>query len=178
MWGKLPVRRNPALRIENSLRMPDHLMPGPRAIRRRPAGTRDGDKGSVAPEAIHAARHNLRQAAHRVIQRQIAQPWEDEAATCTPAANVKTHFQFVGDPELCVWGCGGSRRTTTHRRSGPPTTRNSARRWVVWAGSKCSSRWPAVSSVGSKAVGASRRCRHISSTSEGASFRHRRSVSA
>ena len=57
-------------------------------------------KGTVAPEAILTARSNLRQAAHRVIQRQIAQLWEDKVATCTPAASMETTFQFVSDPEL------------------------------------------------------------------------------
>src|SRR6187549_2869133 len=36
----------------------------------------------------------------------------------------------------CAWGCDGSRRTTTRRRSGPRTTRSSARRWVVRASSE------------------------------------------
>src|SRR6187549_965052 len=57
-------------------------------------------KGAVAPEAILTARSNLREAAHRVIQRQIAQLWEDKVATCTPAASMETTFQFVSDPEL------------------------------------------------------------------------------
>ena len=57
-------------------------------------------KGTVAPQAILAARSNLRQAAHRVIQRQIAQLWEDKVAKCTPAASMETTFQFVSDPEL------------------------------------------------------------------------------
>ena len=57
-------------------------------------------QGTVAPEAILTARSNLRQAAHRVIQRQIAQLWEDKVAACTPAASVETTFQFVSDPEL------------------------------------------------------------------------------
>jgi hypothetical protein len=57
-------------------------------------------KGTVAPQAILTARSNLRQAAHRVIQRQIAQLWEDKVATCTPVASMETTFQFVSDPEL------------------------------------------------------------------------------
>src|SRR6187399_1478578 len=57
-------------------------------------------KGAVSPEAILTARSNLRQAAHRVIQRQIAQLWEDQVAVCTPAASMETTFQFVSDPEL------------------------------------------------------------------------------
>ncbi len=57
-------------------------------------------KGPVAPDAIHKARSNLRQAAHRVIQRQIAQLWDDEVAACTPAASMETTFQFVSDPDL------------------------------------------------------------------------------
>src|SRR5690349_24757266 len=57
-------------------------------------------KGTVAPEAIVTARSNLRQAARRVIQRQISQLWEDKVAACTPAASMETTFQFVSDPEL------------------------------------------------------------------------------
>jgi hypothetical protein len=57
-------------------------------------------KGTVSPEAIATARSNLRQAARRVIQRQISQLWEDKVATCTPAATMETTFQFVSDPEL------------------------------------------------------------------------------
>jgi hypothetical protein len=57
-------------------------------------------QGPVAPEAIHTAQSNLRQAARRVIQRQISQLWEDEVAACTPAASMETIFQFVSDPEL------------------------------------------------------------------------------
>ncbi|MFO1502584.1 MAG: hypothetical protein U1F39_02080 [Steroidobacteraceae bacterium] len=57
-------------------------------------------KGNVAAEAILKARSNLRQAAHRVIQRQIAQLWDDPVAQCTPAANMETTFQFVSDAEL------------------------------------------------------------------------------
>jgi hypothetical protein len=56
--------------------------------------------GPLAPHAIQTARSNLREAAHRVIQRQIAQLWEDPVGTCTPAASVETTFQFVSDPEL------------------------------------------------------------------------------
>ena len=57
-------------------------------------------KGTVAPAEILKARSNLRQAAHRVIQRQIAQLWDDRIAPCTPAASMETTFQFVSDPEL------------------------------------------------------------------------------
>jgi hypothetical protein len=57
-------------------------------------------QGPVAPDAIHTARNNLRQASRRVIQRQISQLWEDEIAACTPAASKETIFQFVSDPEL------------------------------------------------------------------------------
>jgi len=57
-------------------------------------------KGTVPAEAIATARNNLRQAARRVIQRQISQLWEDKVATCTPAASMETTFQFVSDPEL------------------------------------------------------------------------------
>ncbi|MEO8314260.1 MAG: hypothetical protein ABI645_05640 [Pseudomonadota bacterium] len=57
-------------------------------------------KGPVAADAVKEARSNLRQAAHRVIQRQIAQLWEDEIAQCTPSASMETTFQFVSDPEL------------------------------------------------------------------------------
>ncbi len=57
-------------------------------------------QGKVAPEAILQARSNLRQAAHRVIQRQIAQLWDDELAQCKPAASMETTFQFVSDADL------------------------------------------------------------------------------
>jgi hypothetical protein len=57
-------------------------------------------KGTVAPEAVLQARSNLREAAHRVIQRQIAQLWDDKIAQCTPAARMETTFQFVSDPDL------------------------------------------------------------------------------
>jgi hypothetical protein len=57
-------------------------------------------KGSVAPEAVLQARGNLREAAHRVIQRQIAQLWDDKIMPCTPAARMETTFQFVSDPDL------------------------------------------------------------------------------
>jgi hypothetical protein len=57
-------------------------------------------KGSVASEAILQARSNLRQAAHRVIQRQIAQLWDDRITPCNPAARMETTFQFVSDPDL------------------------------------------------------------------------------
>src|SRR3982751_5849870 len=45
-------------------------------------------QGPVAPAAILTARRNLREAAHRVIQRQIAQLWEDKVVPCTPAASM------------------------------------------------------------------------------------------
>jgi hypothetical protein len=57
-------------------------------------------KGPIAPQAILDARSNLRQAAHRVIQRQIAQLWEDKVGACKPAASMETTFQFVSDPDL------------------------------------------------------------------------------
>ncbi|MEO8308431.1 MAG: hypothetical protein ABI616_10395 [Pseudomonadota bacterium] len=57
-------------------------------------------KGPVEAQAVLQARSNLRQAAHRVIQRQIAQLWDDKIAQCTPAARMETTFQFVSDPEL------------------------------------------------------------------------------
>jgi hypothetical protein len=57
-------------------------------------------KGTVAMEAIQKARSDLRQAAHRVIQRQIAQLWDDPIAQCKPAASMETTFQFVSDPDL------------------------------------------------------------------------------
>jgi hypothetical protein len=57
-------------------------------------------QGTVAQEAVAKARSNLRQAAHRVIQRQIAQLWEDPIGECSPAASVETTFQFVSDPDL------------------------------------------------------------------------------
>jgi hypothetical protein len=57
-------------------------------------------KGPVPQPEIQMARSNLRQAAHRVIQRQIAQLWEDQIVECTPAANMETTFQFVSDPDL------------------------------------------------------------------------------
>jgi hypothetical protein len=57
-------------------------------------------KGTVAQEAVAKARNNLRQAAHRVIQRQIAQLWDDEILKCTPAAAMETTFQFVSDADL------------------------------------------------------------------------------
>ncbi len=57
-------------------------------------------RGSLSPESILEARSNLHQAAHRVIQRQIAQLWEDPVAQCTPAATMETTFQFVSDGEL------------------------------------------------------------------------------
>jgi hypothetical protein len=57
-------------------------------------------KGSDDQAAILQARNNLRQAAHRVIQRQIAQLWDDEILKCTPIASMETTFQFVSDAEL------------------------------------------------------------------------------
>jgi hypothetical protein len=57
-------------------------------------------KGAVETAAILQARSNLRQAAHRVIQRQIAQLWDDKIVKCTPAASMETTFQFVSDPDL------------------------------------------------------------------------------
>lgn len=57
-------------------------------------------QGNIAPAAIDEARSDLRQAAHRVIQRQIAQLWEDPIGTCSPAPTMETTFQFVSDPEL------------------------------------------------------------------------------
>ena len=56
--------------------------------------------GNVDSGAVLQARSNLRQAAHRVIQRQIAQLWDDKIAQCTPAARMETTFQFVSDVEL------------------------------------------------------------------------------
>jgi hypothetical protein len=56
--------------------------------------------GTVAPEAVLQARGNLREAAHRVIQRQIARLWDDTIVKCTPAASMETTFQFVSDPDL------------------------------------------------------------------------------
>lgn len=57
-------------------------------------------RGTLSPESIQEARANLHQAAHRVIQRQITQLWEDEVQDCTPAATTETTFQFVSDGEL------------------------------------------------------------------------------
>jgi hypothetical protein len=57
-------------------------------------------QGPVEAQAVMLARNNLRQAAHRVIQRQIAQLWDDPIEECTPAASMETTFQFVSDPEL------------------------------------------------------------------------------
>ena len=57
-------------------------------------------QGGIKAEAIQEARSDLRQAAHRVIQRQIAQLWDDPVVPCTPAARMETTFQFVSDPEL------------------------------------------------------------------------------
>lgn len=57
-------------------------------------------EGSIAPAAIAEARSDLRQAAHRVIQRQIAQLWDDPIGACRPAPTMETTFQFVSDPDL------------------------------------------------------------------------------
>jgi len=57
-------------------------------------------KGTVDSAAILQARSNLRQAAHRVIQRQIAQLWDDKIVECKPAASMETTFQFVSDADL------------------------------------------------------------------------------
>jgi hypothetical protein len=57
-------------------------------------------KGAIVSEAVLQARSNLRQAAHRVIQRQIAQLWDDKIVKCTPAATMETTFQFVSDADL------------------------------------------------------------------------------
>lgn len=57
-------------------------------------------QGGIKAGAIQEARSDLRQAAHRVIQRQIAQLWDDPVGACTPAARMETTFQFVSDPEL------------------------------------------------------------------------------
>jgi hypothetical protein len=56
--------------------------------------------GTISPDAIRQARDGLHQAAHRVIQRQIAQLWEDKVGECKPAATMETTFQFVSDSEL------------------------------------------------------------------------------
>ena len=56
--------------------------------------------GTVDAAAILQARSNLRQAAHRVIQRQIAQLWDDKIAQCKPAPRMESTFQFVSDVEL------------------------------------------------------------------------------
>jgi hypothetical protein len=56
--------------------------------------------GPLPAASIQEARGNLHQAAHRVIQRQIAQLWEDPLGDCTPAASMETTFQFVSDSEL------------------------------------------------------------------------------
>lgn len=57
-------------------------------------------RGPLSPQLIQQARSNLHQAAHRVIQRQIAQLWEDPVGECKPAATMETTFQFVSDSEL------------------------------------------------------------------------------
>lgn len=58
-------------------------------------------KGTAAtPAALAEARSDLRAAAHRVIQRQIAQLWDDEVGKCTPSATMEATFQFVSDPDL------------------------------------------------------------------------------
>src|SRR3954469_6211309 len=43
---------------------------------------------AVAAGAVLEARSDLRAAAHRVIQRQIAQLWDDEIVQCTPASSM------------------------------------------------------------------------------------------
>lgn len=57
-------------------------------------------QGNLSANAIRQARANLHQAAHRVIQRQIAQLWEDKVGDCKPAAAMETTFQFVSDSDL------------------------------------------------------------------------------
>jgi hypothetical protein len=69
-------------------------------------------KGSVDTTAVMQARSNLRQAAHRVIQRQIAQLWDDDIAHCTPVASMETTFQFVSDPDLEESFGGGANSAT------------------------------------------------------------------
>ena len=59
-------------------------------------------RGSISPDSIRQARAGLHQAAHRVIQRQIAQLWEDKVGDCKPAATMETTFQFVSDSEQSV----------------------------------------------------------------------------
>ena len=56
--------------------------------------------GAISPQTVLQARSSLREASHRVIQRQIAQLWDDEIVECTPAARMETTFQFVSDPDL------------------------------------------------------------------------------
>jgi hypothetical protein len=69
-------------------------------------------EGAVDHAAVLQARSNLRQAAHRVIQRQIAQLWEDPLVECTPAATMETTFQFVSDPDLEESFSGGGESAT------------------------------------------------------------------
>ena len=69
-------------------------------------------QGPVDQKAIAQARGNLRQAAHRVIQRQIAQLWDFRIGQCKPAASMETTFQFVSDPEL-EESFGGAPNTAT-----------------------------------------------------------------
>jgi hypothetical protein len=57
-------------------------------------------RGNIAADAVRQARSNLRNAAHRVIQRQIAKLWEDNVAGCQPAASMETTFQFVSNADL------------------------------------------------------------------------------
>ena len=57
-------------------------------------------QGNVPAAAVQQARSNLRNAAHRVIQRQIAKLWEDPVGNCTPAASMETTFQFVSNADL------------------------------------------------------------------------------
>ena len=56
--------------------------------------------GTISADAVRQARFSLRNAAHRVIQRQMATLWEDDIGHCTPAASTETTFQFISNPEL------------------------------------------------------------------------------
>jgi hypothetical protein len=56
--------------------------------------------GTIPADTVRQARSNLRNAAHRVIQRQIAKLWDDDVATCKPAASMETTFQFVSNADL------------------------------------------------------------------------------
>ena len=58
-------------------------------------------KGPVAPGGHpEGARATCARRRTAVIQRQIAQLWDDKIAPCTPAAGMETTFQFVSDPDL------------------------------------------------------------------------------